>query len=337
MDFLRVRDISKKDDRGFEIQGISFRQEPRKNIAIAGETGSGKTTLLRMIAGLAQPDSGTIHFKEQPVIGPADKLIPGHKGIVYLSQQFELPNFLRVEQVLEYANEWAEEEARALFSICRIEHLFKRRTDQLSGGEKQRIAIARLLIMAPELFLLDEPFSNTDPANKQLLKTVIADISREMNISFIMVSHEPNDTLSWADEIFVMHEGRLIERGFPQAIYDTPHFEYTAGLFGRYNVVPDSLAPQPSAAGAINIIRPERVITTTNSWDLPGTITEVAYFGHYFECVIEINSPVTGADGPLSLVSRSTRYPGDKGTTVYVYPDPLHIRSVVRSAAASLS
>ncbi len=329
MDFLRVREISKKDDRGFEIQGVSFTQEPRKNIAIAGETGSGKTTLLRMIAGLAQPDSGTIHFKEQPVIGPADKLIPGHKGIVYLSQHFELPNFLRVEQVLEYANEWEEHDARALFRICRIEHLFKRRTDQLSGGERQRIAIARLLIMAPELFLLDEPFSNTDPANKQLLKTVIADISREMDISFIMVSHEPNDTLPWADEFFIMKEGRIVERGSAKSIYDSPRLAYTAGLFGRYNVVPHQVAQTETSSqyDTIAIIRPEHVIMTSDTSALTGTIREVAYFGHYFECVIEIPGIETET-GLLTLVSRTVHYPGENGTAINVYLNPAQIRLV---------
>ncbi|HTF31167.1 MAG TPA: ATP-binding cassette domain-containing protein, partial [Flavitalea sp.] len=100
MDLLQVRNISKKNERGFELRNITFNQSAQNNIVIAGETGSGKTTLLRIIAGLEQPDAGEIIFRNEKVIGPADKLIPGHKGIVYLSQQFELPHFLRVEQIL---------------------------------------------------------------------------------------------------------------------------------------------------------------------------------------------------------------------------------------------
>ncbi len=329
MDFLRVRQLSKANERGFSIEGVTFAQEPCQNIAIAGETGSGKTTLLRMIAGLAQPDSGTIHFKNEPVIGPADKLIPGHKGIVYLSQQFELPNFLRVEQVLEYANEWNEKDAANLFEICRIEHLFKRRTDQLSGGEKQRIAIARLLIMAPELFLLDEPFSNTDPANKQILKTIIADISSELKMSFIMVSHEPNDTLSWADEILVMQHGKLVERGNPVNLYTTPQLEYSAGLFGRYNHLPNWLPGVANQPGAVAIIRPEQVLVSADQTRLKGTLIRVAYFGHYFEADILVKSD-SGNDTSL-IVSRSQTHPGETGSGVYLRIDPVHMSYVTQN------
>jgi ABC-type sulfate/molybdate transport systems ATPase subunit len=237
MDLLQVEAISKKDERGFHLEHIGFTQLAHRNIAVAGETGSGKTTLLKIIAGLVQPDEGSVLFRGERVIGPSEKLIPGHKGIVYLSQTFELPHFLRVEQILEYANEWTVEKAQKLFDLCRIGHLFKRRTDQLSGGEKQRIAIARLLIMDPKLFLLDEPFSNMDLSNKSLLKQIIEDISKELGISFIMVSHDPIDTLSWANEILVLKEGRLIEKGGPQQIYTQPVYEYTAGLFGKYNVL----------------------------------------------------------------------------------------------------
>ncbi|RYG01675.1 MAG: ABC transporter ATP-binding protein [Chitinophagaceae bacterium] len=234
MEFLKVKGIGKKNERGFELKNISFTQARQHNIAIAGETGSGKTTLMKIIAGLVQPGSGDVFFEGEKVIGPDYKLIPGHKGIVYLSQLFELPHFLRVEQVLEYANEWSEEKARRLFELCRITHLFKRRTDELSGGERQRIAIARLLIMDPKLFLLDEPFSNMDPANKDLLKNIIQDISIELKISFIMISHDPVDSLSWADEMIIMRDGEIIEKKTPYEVYNNPASEYTAGLFGKY-------------------------------------------------------------------------------------------------------
>ncbi|RYY10797.1 MAG: ABC transporter ATP-binding protein, partial [Chitinophagaceae bacterium] len=276
-------------------------QAPRQNIAIAGETGSGKTTLLKIIAGLVQPDNGEIMFRNQKVIGPADKLIPGHKGIVYLSQDFRLPHFLRVEQILEYANEWPIEKADKLFSLCRIKHLFKRRTDELSGGEQQRIAIARLLIMDPRLFLLDEPFSNMDPANKDLLKNIIEDIGNEFHMSFIMISHDPVDTLPWANEIIVMKEGRIIEKNSPAQIYSTPSYAYTASLFGDYNIIPDQLLSSEKIAlpnpGHQSLVRPEKCVIVASStpstnangdaniknFQLKGTVRAVRYFGHYVE------------------------------------------------------
>src|SRR5688572_22923099 len=104
MTFLTVSGISKKGLGNFELQEITFLQRKNQKIAIAGETGSGKSTLLKIIAGMEQPDAGEVLFNEQRVKGPDENLVPGYPGIAYLSQDFELPKFLRVEQVLAYAN-----------------------------------------------------------------------------------------------------------------------------------------------------------------------------------------------------------------------------------------
>lgn len=295
MDLLQVKGIGKKDERGFQLKHISFTQAVGENIAIAGETGSGKTTLLRIIAGLTQPDSGEALFNGEKIMGPADKLVPGHKGIVYLSQLFELPHFLRVEQIMEYANEWPDGKADQLFDLCQIRHLFKRRTDQLSGGERQRIAIARLLIMDPKLFLLDEPFSNMDLTNKNLLKTIVADISRELGISFIMISHDPIDTLSWAHEVIVMQNGAIIEKDTPQQIYERPETTYTAGLFGKYNEI-DGV-----------IIRPEACRIVPGG-ELSGKVTEVRYYGHYVETDVQV--------GKNLVITRSLKQEAVEGENV---------------------
>jgi len=343
MDLLQVRNINKKNERGFELRNITFNQSAQNNIVIAGETGSGKTTLLRIIAGLEQPDAGEIIFDNEKVIGPADKLIPGHKGIVYLSQQFELPHFLRVEQILEYANEWPEDKADNLFRLCRIEHLFRRRTDQLSGGEKQRIAIARLLIMRPELFLLDEPFSNMDLTNKNLLKKIISDISAELKISFIMVSHDPIDTVPWANEIIVLRDGEMIEKKTPSQIYSNPQFEYTAGLFGKYNLLKPVLLKKifPELSEKKNslkaMIRPENcvIVSLVNSSvnssinssvdssvdsSLKGLVTESRYFGHYYETDVFVENQI--------LITRSSDQKTSRGEQVFIRLEKDDIRFI---------
>src|SRR5690606_8175730 len=166
MAFLKVNQIGVQGETDMVLNDISFIQHQFQKVAIAGETGSGKSTLLKVVAGLAQPSSGDVWFDQKRVSGPLDQLVPGCPGIAYLSQQFELPKFLRVEQILAYANELADNEANALFDVCQINHLLKRKTDQLSGGEQQRIALAKLLITSPKLLLLDEPFSNLDMVHK---------------------------------------------------------------------------------------------------------------------------------------------------------------------------
>jgi iron(III) transport system ATP-binding protein len=163
--------------------------------------------------------------------------VAGHPHVAYLSQQFDLPKFLRVEQVLDYVNSLSVNEAASIFSVCRIDHLLQRKTDQLSGGERQRIAIARLLVGRPTLLLLDEPFTNLDMVMKSLLKKVIDDIGKKLRITCIMVSHDPEDSLAWADEIMVLKNGKVIQQGTPHSIYREPVNEYVAGLFGAYNLI----------------------------------------------------------------------------------------------------
>jgi ABC-type sulfate/molybdate transport systems ATPase subunit len=259
MALLTVSNVSRTEG-DFTLTGISFTQKKHQKIAIAGETGSGKSTLLKIIAGLQQPDSGDVYLNKERVEGAHERLVPGHPRIAYLSQNFELPKFLRVEQVLSYANTLSEEAAQTLFSVCQIDHLQKRRTDELSGGEKQRIAMARLLITSPELLLLDEPFSHLDMVHKNTLKAVIQDISSRLKITCILVSHDPMDTLSWSDMIIVMKDGRIVQKGEPAMIYSQPVNEYVAGLFGKYNILNQQMARsifKLKPNGDQVIIRPE--------------------------------------------------------------------------------
>jgi ABC-type Fe3+/spermidine/putrescine transport system ATPase subunit len=318
MHLLTVSGIAKKDERGFELKNIHFNQEKFQKIAIAGETGSGKSTLLKIIAGLVESDAGEVLFEGKKILGPADKLIPGHPGIVYLSQHFELPNNLRVEQVLEYANLLSDEAATHLYEVCQINHLLKRRTNQLSGGEKQRIALAKLLITSPRLLLLDEPFSNTDMVHKKLLKSIIRDIGAKLKITCIMISHDPLDTLSWADEILVMKDGQVIQQGSPQQIYRQPVDEYTAGLFGTYNLLSHSvtklLANSPTA-GKHNkklFLRPEDISLSMKAGEgLEATVKEILFYGSYYEAVVMA--------GKNKITVRITATTLSKGDTVYLH------------------
>ncbi len=293
MGFLTVSGISKKLQGIDVVSAIGFEQARFQKIAIAGETGSGKSTLLKMIAGLEQPDKGSVFFEGERVVGPDYQLIPGHPGIAYLSQQYELRNNYRVEELLEYANTLPQQQADALFEICRIHHLVKRKPDQLSGGEKQRIALARLLVGAPKLLLLDEPFSNLDPIHKTLLKNVLVDIGNKLQITCLLTSHDPLDTLSWADEILVMKGGAIIQQGSPETIYHQPVNEYAGGLFGSYNLLPENIAPANISTSKDKrlFIRPERIlIGKKNQYLLPGSIQQIHFRGSYYEIVLMVNN-----------------------------------------------
>lgn len=317
MSFLEVAGIRVEEGGKTVLHDISFSQQEFQKIAIAGETGSGKSTLLKTIAGLVQPTSGQVQFEGEEVIGPAEKLVPGHPGIAYLSQHFELPHSLRVEQVLRYANALPGEEAALLYDICRVSHLLPRKTNQLSGGERQRIALARMLSTAPRLLLLDEPYSNLDTAHKNILKEVIRDISDELDITCTLISHDPHDTLSWADEILVLRDGQLQQKDTPRKIYRQPVNEYTAALFGSYNRLSDAGTKAFSGLQGLHtddktmLVRPESFkLVADGNMALAGKVNKIGYFGSFYEIEVQL---------PDDLVKiRTTESGYRKGDSVFV-------------------
>lgn len=311
MELLSVSGISKQQQEGFLLSDISFTQQQQQKIAVAGATGSGKSTLLKIIAGLVQPDAGTVYFQGEPIKGPNYRLIPGEPGIAYLSQYFELRNHQRMEELLAYANDLSDEAAAALYKVCRIDHLLKRRTDQLSGGEKQRIALAILLTRLPSLLLLDEPFSNLDMIHRRILKSVISDVSERMGISCILISHDPQDILPWADEILVLKDGRLVQQGSPEKVYRYPADEYTAGLLGKYNILTQAAAAmleETVPEGKSIMARPEDLkLVNDPSGAIPGVLHAVQFTGSAYEAeVITDSQRLTVQTGRRGLAAGDT-------------------------------
>lgn len=295
MGFLSVSHLTKKIQEATVVEEISFEQARFQKLAIAGETGSGKSSLLKMIAGLVQPNSGSIFFEGEKLMGPDFQLIHGHAGIAYLSQQYELRNNYRVGEWLEMGIRLPQAEADTLFEVCRISHLLSRKTHQLSGGEKQRIALARLLAGSPRLLLLDEPFSNLDPIHKQLLKEVLEDLSSRLQISCILTSHDPLDTLSWADELMIMQSGKLVQQGAPAFVYHHPMNEYVAGLLGSYVLL---TAEEWRVLGGSSgspllsdqyLLRPEQFsITKSENGGVQGSIQQIRFWGSFFEIQVQM-------------------------------------------------
>jgi ABC-type sugar transport system ATPase subunit len=317
MSFLEVSEVGKQQNGAWVVNKVSFSQQQHQKIAIAGETGSGKSTLLKMVAGWIQPDEGNIFFEQQRVLGPDEKLLPGHPAIAYLSQHFELRNNYRVEEILDMAQKLADDEARKIYEVCRISQLLKRRTDQLSGGEKQRIAVAQLLISSPKLLLLDEPYSNLDIIHRNILKEVIRDISEQLKITCILISHEPLDILSWADEIIVMKDGAIVQQASPDVVYRTPVNEYTAGLFGAYYKVSPLLAKAFAvdkliAMGGKNLfVRPENFqLAGDEIGGVEAIVTDVSFLGSAYELELLV------AEESINI--KTERRGITKGTLVYL-------------------
>lgn len=276
------------------LNGIDLEVNAGTRLGIAGETGSGKTSLLQILGGRGQADKGSVWMNGKKVPGTQEKLVPGHPGIAYLSQDFELAPHYYIHEILSYASEMPDTERFKLYEWCRIAHLLSRRTSQLSGGERQRVALARELSAKPQLLLMDEPFSNLDAFHRQIMKEVLADLSVEMSITQIMVSHEAQDLLPWADELHVLRNGKMIQQGKPQQLYHQPQNTYVAGLLGEYNLVDPQMPPfagLPFAhePGSKWLIRPEDIVPATGAdRQLQGILKEVSFRGAFYACKIQV-------------------------------------------------
>lgn len=296
MAFLEVIRLTKKYEEKEVVSSLNFNLPQYQKLAITGETGSGKSSLMKMIAGLLQPDQGNVFFEGNRVMGPLEQLLPGHPGIAYLSQDSELRNNYRMEELLEYANKLPVTESEQLFRLCRIDHLLKRKNNEISGGEKQRIALTRLLIGSPKLLLLDEPFSNLDLIHKKILKEVLEQISSTIGITCIITSHDPMDTLSWADEIKVLQKGKIMQQDTPEKIYRYPVTEYVAGLFGAYNLFGPEEAAWPGGKQLHRLgddqwlCRPEQIVLQQYNREQPAaTVKNIRFSGSFYEWKLEMN------------------------------------------------
>jgi len=327
MSLLEVRNISRFDGRNQVLKDISFDQQHRQKLAIAGETGSGKSTLVKIIAGYIQPDNGSVVYRGERVLGPLEKLIAGHPKIGYLSQHFELRNNYIIDDLLDYSNKLTRPEADKIFQVCQIDHLLRRKTTQLSGGEKQRVALARILVTNPSLLILDEPYSNLDLIHRHVIKKVIEDLSEEFDITCTLISHEPEDVLSWANELIIIKDGSIVSKGSPKELYENSPDLYTAGLLGTYYVlneqnkkelgindakhsdnisvanikedyITDGSADKKNIKSTV--FRPEHFIickdveeagssTPSSSNFINAEITGVNYYGHYYEYILSAN------------------------------------------------
>ncbi len=302
MELLRVRGVNKQREDRFVLQNINFSQQKFQRIAIAGETGSGKSTLLKIIAGLEQPTSGEVFFETKKVEGPEERLVAGHSSIAYLPQYFDLPKFLRVEQVLSYASHLTSIEAARLFKLCHIQDLLQRKTNELSGGERQRIALCRLLIGKPSLLLLDEPFSNLDIPLKNKLKHVFQSVLDKLKMTCVLVSHDPDDTLTWAEEIIVLKAGKMVQHSTPEKIYRLPNSAYVAGLFGKYIRLSDE---QRKSLGEMKrkIVRPEDFkFVNSGRKTIKGIVKEIVFVGTGYEVKVLVDKTIFSVSSMRKLM-----------------------------------
>jgi len=239
---LKVKNSTFSYDEKPTIKAISFELKKGKNLAVIGESGCGKSTLLKLIYGLYDLDEGQILWNATEVLGPKYNLIPGMDFIKYLAQDFDLMPFITVaENVGKYLSnvhpEKKNERIAELLEIVEMTDYTNVKAKNLSGGQMQRVALARVLALEPEVLLLDEPFSDIDNFRKNSLRRKLFAYVKEKQITTIFATHDSSDVLSFADEVLIMKAGKIIEKGNPKTIYENPKNKYVGSLFGDVNEI----------------------------------------------------------------------------------------------------
>ena len=239
---LTVDDILFSYTDQITIHKNSFSLDKGKNLAIIGESGCGKSTLLKLIYGLYDLNQGHIFWNDIEVLGPKFNLVPGMDFMKYLAQDFDLMPFITVaENVGKYLSniypDKKKQRIHELLDIVEMTEYANTKAKNLSGGQMQRVAIARVLALEPQVLLLDEPFSHIDNFRKNSLRRKLFAYLKEKQITSIVATHDSTDVLSFADEVLVMQSGKIIEKGTPKFVYENRENKYIASLFGDVNEI----------------------------------------------------------------------------------------------------
>ena len=295
--YLQAKSISKvySGRHGAGLHYIDLSVEQGKITAIIGESGSGKSTLLKLFYGLLSPTKGEITFNGQPIIGPEEKLIPGHADMKMVTQHTDDLNlhanvYDNVAVLLPNTNiEFKEKRTEEILKQLKMWYLHDKRVAELSGGEKQRVAIARALVTRPQVLFLDEPFNQVDTTFREGLQRDIRQIVDETGLTVVMVSHDPAEVLAMADHLVVLRNGEMVEAGNPQQLYTNPENFYTANLLSNCNVI----AGEDARVLGIKtnlikvVIYPEWVTIDTSFGSKKWVVKKMIFKGPYEELILE--------------------------------------------------
>jgi ABC-type sugar transport system ATPase subunit len=232
--------LTKKFGSVTAVDQASLDVEAGEFLVIVGESGCGKTTTLRLIAGLEQPDSGSIFIGGAPV----NDVPVGRRGVQMIFQNYALWPHMRVFDQQRYSNlslplkvrKWSSEKIAEFlrplaWKIGIEESFFKRKPSELSGGQQQRVALGRAMVTSPNIMLMDEPLSNIDPPNRLKMRHEILAFHKEHKLTTLYVTHNLADGIALADRIAVMHKGRFEQADTSENLMRHPATEYIADFF----------------------------------------------------------------------------------------------------------
>lgn len=250
---LEIVSLSKSWDE-FQLQDINLQIEQGEYFVVLGPTGAGKTLLLETIAGFNLPDCGKVQVNNDDLTYVA----PEYRNMGFVYQNYMLFPHRNLFNNISFGLELQktrkstmEDKVTRIAKLLKIKHLLHRYPDTLSGGELQRGALARALVLEPQILLLDEPLSALDPPTKQPIMQMFQDLHKELGITILHVTHDREEAMVMADRIAVMNEGKIVQVGKPSVIFRQPKSEFVANFVGVENI----FTGKPERAGRITKIK----------------------------------------------------------------------------------
>ena len=310
---LRIDGVSKRYGEVDAIRAVTLDVADGEFVVLLGPSGCGKTTTLRVVAGFAEPDSGSVALGERDITW----LPPWKRNAGLVFQNYALFPHLTVAQNVAFGLEMrrigSAETARRVgdaLQLVRLEPLAQRLPRQLSGGQQQRVALARALVFHPDVLLLDEPLSNLDAKLRQDVRVEIRELQRKLGLTTVMVTHDQEEALTMADRLVVMQDGAVRQVGTQQDLYERPCDRFVASFVGRSSFIEGeieapgrfrshgglSLACTAARPGAATLaLRPERMLIEAAPQaavdnNLPGVVEFVSYLGATVDLHVRISA-----------------------------------------------
>jgi putative spermidine/putrescine transport system ATP-binding protein len=315
---LKIIDMSMKYKTGDGVEHIDFTVYSNELVTIVGPSGCGKTTILRTIGGFLDVTAGDILIDGKSIIN----LPPEKRPTAMVFQSYNLWPHMTIYENLEYGLKLRkipkpeiEKAIKDILLLMKLPGCEKKYPAQMSGGQQQRIAIARSLLIKPSVLLLDEPFSALDAKIRSQMREELKKIQSELGITIVFVTHDQEEAMALSHRIIVMNKGKFEQVGTPKEIYDNPASRYVASFIGEMNFL--------SRDGKTTAIRPEDVVLSTDdTGDIKGCIRTIMVLGHFTEVNVQC-----GEDVIKCYVNREIADPLNVGDSVSLRFAKTHIYS----------
>ncbi|WP_087501499.1 ABC transporter ATP-binding protein [Pseudomonas sp. SID14000] len=328
MSFVSVQKLQKSYAGSPVFENIDCRIERGEFVTLLGPSGCGKSTLLRCIAGLTPVDSGQILLDGHDIV----PLSPQKRGIGMVFQSYALFPNMTVEQNVAFGLRMQKVKAdesqarvREVLELVELGNFAGRYPHQLSGGQCQRVALARSLVTRPRLLLLDEPLSALDARIRKHLREQIRAIQRELGLTTIFVTHDQEEALTMSDRIFLMNQGRIVQSGDAETLYTAPVDLFAAGFIGNYNLLDAESASRLLQRPVTSrlAIRPESITLGING-ELDAEVRSHSLLGN----VIRYRVQVREVELVVDVLNRSPADLHADGQRVSLSIDPTALREV---------